>query len=294
MRLLFAVTCLSLVFTSYAQAHKLWINAYESFNRPPGHALVSLGFGHNIPMDDLFIGDSGGIQLESFTMADPKGRKIELPMPGSTRMEPMSLKDGITVEKGDLGIRKLQFGEQAAEGTYGITATSKAMYFTKYLDKDGKERVAATPMSEAKDLEKTLTALKIKIFAKSFLAYNKWTEPEPEGFDLEIIPLADVSNLHAGDVVPIKVLFMGKPLGTKGIDFEYILATSNTFGGPGKNGLVSVLLDGRADFKLPTAGQWLLNVYCKRDVAADPSLGALEGKVKTVLFGSSLSLMVKP
>ena len=47
------VVLASIIFSTQAMAHTLWINLYESFAHPPGHAIVSLGWGHTVPMDDL-------------------------------------------------------------------------------------------------------------------------------------------------------------------------------------------------------------------------------------------------
>jgi uncharacterized GH25 family protein len=62
---------LLIAFSSQAMAHTLWINLYESFAHPPGHAMVSLGWGHVVPMDDLLVSEAGPLQLATYELVDP-------------------------------------------------------------------------------------------------------------------------------------------------------------------------------------------------------------------------------
>jgi len=50
------------------------------------------------------------------------------------------------------------------------------------------------------------------------------------GFDLEIVPVTDPKDLHPGDVVTVKVLFKGKPIGGRDAGITILLKTP----GPGE------------------------------------------------------------
>ena len=55
-------------------------------------------------------------------------------------------------------------------------------------------------------------SLWINSFAKSFMTVGEWKDPKPLGQGLEFIPRTDLSDLHAGDLVEVDVLFYGEPL----------------------------------------------------------------------------------
>lgn len=52
-RLLFALFCLVFGTVTSAQAHSMWINNFYSDAHAPGHSIVSIGWGHAMPMDDI-------------------------------------------------------------------------------------------------------------------------------------------------------------------------------------------------------------------------------------------------
>ncbi len=281
-------------FSSQAFAHTLWVNLYESFAHPPGHAMVSLGWGHAVPMDDLLGSEAGSLQLAAFNLIDPADNKTELPMPVTKMGDVISTKSGITVQDGDLGVRKLGRTNMTMPGTYQVVAVSKDNYFTKYLDKKGKQKITPQSLDQIKDVQQVLLSAKFTSFAKTFFAVEKWTEPQPVGFDLELMPMTDLSRVHAGDVVPFQITFMGKPLSCGDNNTEYLTATSNTFGGPDGFFLSAYIINGKAQFRIPTAGQWVVNVYIKQDVSSEKNLSKLMKKCKTVYYSSTISFNVKP
>ena len=288
------VGLLLIAFTSPAMAHTLWINLYESYAHPPGHAMVSLGWGHAVPMDDLLASKAGSLQLATFDLIDPDQRRTALPMPTLKMEDVIKTSGGMTAQCGDLGIRKLSLTDKTKPGTYQVVVTSKENFFTKYLDKKGKMKMAVKPLDEVKDARKVLFSVKYKSFAKAFLAVKKWTDPKPLGFDLEIMPMTDLSNIHVGDVVPFEITFMGKPFSCGPSGIEYITATSNSFGGPDNFFLAAYIMNGKAQFRMPTAGQWVVNVYVKQDVTPENDLKELVGKCTTVYYAGTISFNVKP
>ena len=285
---------LLIAFSSSAMAHSLWVNVYESFAHPPGHAIVSLGWGHAIPMDDLLVSEAGSIQLATFDLIDPDFNRTALPMPVLKMEDVIKTSGGMTAQCGDLGIRKLSLTDKTKPGTYQVVVTSRDNFFTKYLDKKGRQKMVMKSLDEVKGVEKVLFSVKYKSFAKAFLAVKKWTDPKPLGFDLEIMPMTDLSNIHVGDVVPFEITFMGKPFSCGPGGIEYITATSNSFGGPDNFFLAAYIMNGKAQFRMPTAGQWVVNVYVKQDVTPENDLKELVGKCTTVYYAGTISFNVKP
>jgi uncharacterized GH25 family protein len=201
---------------------------------------------------------------------------------------------GMTAQCGDMGIRKLGLTDKTKPGTYQVAVTSKDNYFTMYLDKKGKQKMVTKPLDQVKGIGKILISIKYKSFAKAFFAVNNWTDPKPLGFALEIMPMTDLSNVHVGDVVPFQTTFMGKPFSCGPDGIEYITATSNSFGGPDGFFLSAYIMNGKAQFRMPAAGQWVANVYVRQDVNPENHLKELVGKCTTVYYAGTISFNVKP
>jgi len=288
--LLFAMAWLAAA--SPAAAHSLWLNLYESYKHTPGHAIVSIGWGHMVPMDDLVR----GINLESYSLVSPDSTTTALALPSAPqKTSPKTTASGMAINSGDLGVNKISLSKENKPGTYQVGLVSKDNYYTFYLDQKGKKRWAPKSMDQLKKAKKILGAMSYKAYAKAFFKVKQWSPPQPLGYDLEITPVGDLSQVRAGDKVDFKITFLGKPLSTRpdrGI--EYITATSNTFGGPDGFSLSCVIFNGKAGFRFPTAGQWVLNVYHRQDVSPDNDLKHLASKCRTVMRSSTLSFNVKP
>lgn len=278
-------------------ARKLWINTTESFGlhksleTPPWHYLVNLGYGHVMPNDDFI---DPALTLHEYEVLSPSLQKTPLPMP--VRDVDITAGEGVTVEAGDLGARKIAFDETSEVGTHQVVATTREEFFA--LWKEGDEVCTANkPLYEVKD-KNVLTSVKYQAFAKAFLPYKEWSEPKELGHALEIIPLTDLSDVHVGDWVTFNVKFMGKPFTCTQETMEFLLASSNTFGGEAGGELEGFFLsayivNGRARIKMPTAGAWLINVFSRQDVAPDNDLKELADSCNRVYFGSSLTFNVK-
>ena len=131
---------------------------------------------------------------------------------------------------------------------------------------------------------------KYQAFAKSCLTMGPWTPPEPVGHGLEIIPMTDLSGVRAGDLVKFEVRFNGQPL-SAGI--EYITAYSPSFGLSDQFALFSYLMEGKAQFRVQSAGQWVVNVYHNENVTPDGPLKDLYAKTNSLNYGATLTFMVK-
>jgi uncharacterized GH25 family protein len=284
-----------LLSSTSVMAHTMWVNLFRSTAHEPGHALVSVGWGHALPLDDLLVTPHAELKLDRYELVGPDLVRTALPLPEIKVDKGTATPFGITVQKGEMGIRKLSLSSDTNPGTYQVTAVAEESYFTSYIDQDGKKKMATRPIDEIKDSKKILMSMKFGAYAKSFMAVNGWTPPKPLGYELEIIPKTDLTTVRVGDIVPFEITFMGKPIQRFEEDtIQYITATSNSFGGPDGFFLSSFITKGKGQFRMPAAGQWLVNVYFKQKVAGNDQLKDLADKCTVVYYAGSVSFMVKP
>ena len=89
------------------------------------------------------------------------------------------------------------------------------------LESDNYHYVSATSLANAKSCEQT------QMFGKSVVtvggAFDAKTATTPVGQALEIVPLANPNTLKAGELLPLQVLYQGKPLAK-----ATIVATADT------------------------------------------------------------------
>ncbi len=277
-----------------ASAHSFWITVTESLNHPPGHVTAILGFGHSVPMDDLLVGPHGTIRLSRYQLIAPGKKIFDL---GAVDVKPIPTETTPThlnVTTGDLGLRKISLTDKSVPGAYQIVAESSPIFVTTYVNTKGKLRVAPKPIDALKDVKEVRESLKFQSYSKAFFAVEKWTKPEALGQELEIIPLDDMSDIHAGDLIRFMVTYKGKPVNATSNFIASMSATSNTFGGPDGFHLSSYIIEGKAQFRLPTAGQWVVNTFYQQKVDGNPVMKELAGKCMQVFIGSSVGFNVKP
>jgi len=285
--------CLGLMFPGAAFAHTLWVNVYESFSHKPGHIISSLGWGHVVPMDDVFE----HFDLASYFLVDPEMSQVDFPLPA-----PIKILDGesevqksLRIVGGDTGVHKMSLKDDAKKGTYQVAAVSRDNFYSTYIDMKGRHKWKHTTMDKVHDAKKVIRGMKFTTYAKSFFTIDQWTQPSALGFDLEILPLTDLSRLRAGEMVEFDVKLLGRSLNTvPDRNFEYMTLTSNTFGGPDGFTLATLIFNGKASFRIPTAGQWVANIYTRQAVTPDGPLKALVGKCTNVLYAATVSFNVKP
>ncbi len=290
---LVAVTVSAVFAVSFAQAHSIWINAFESRAHHSRHAMVSLGWGHALPMDDILASPNGSIAIEQFELLDPALKKTDLLKPEFKIGKPELETVNFDLFAADLAAQKIAMKKDSAEGVYQLAAVSRPSFFTQYIDKSGKPRMQLKPKDELDDIEKVLMSVKYQAFAKSYVTVGKWTNPKPLGHGLEIVPRTDLSDLHAGDLVEVDVLFNGEPLTATAKSIEYITAHSSSFGQSDGFCLMSYIMDGKAQIRVQSSGQWMIGVSHKDDVTADGPLKDLYGKTEQVYHGASLTFTVK-
>ncbi len=180
---------------SFAHAHSIWINSFESRAHHSRHAMVSLGWGHALPMDDILTSPNGSIAVEQFELLDPTLKKTDLLKPEAKISKPKLETANFDLFVADLAAQKIAMKKESAEGVYQLAAVSRPTFFTQYIDKSGRTRMQLKPKDELDDIEKVLMSVKYQAFAKSYVTVGKWTNPKPLGHGLEIVPRTDPARI---------------------------------------------------------------------------------------------------
>ncbi len=284
---------ISFCLTGTVQAHSVWINAFHATTHKPGHVMLSLGWGHALPMDDILNSPNGVLQVKTFELIAPDMSKTDLQKPSSEPVKPAFTSGDFDLFPGDLAVQKVAFKKDSKPGVYQFALASEPNFYTQYIDKEGKSRMQLKPKNEIDDIDKVLMSVKFAAFAKSCATVGEWNNPKPLGQELEIIPRTDLSNVHPGDLVEVDVLFYSKPLSATAKSLDYITAHSDSFGQNDGFSLFSYLMEGKAQFRVQSAGQWVISVNHKEDVTPDGPLKDLEGKAEQVYHSATLTFTVK-
>ena len=287
------IPLISLTMLSTAQAHSVWINCFESKSHPPMHAMVSLGWGHAMPMDDILNSVNGKITIDKFELIEPDLTVTPLLLPTTKTAEAVVSKVNFDTFAADLAAQKIALKKECAPGVYQLSAVSKPGFFTQYIDKKGKTRLQLKPKNEIDDIDKILMCVKYEAFAKAFFINGNWSKQKPLGHGLEIVPLTDMSDLHSGDLVEVQVLFYGEPVNTTAESMDFITAHSSSFGQSDGFKLQSFLMNGKGQFRVQSAGQWMVSINHKQDVTEDGPLKDLFGKTDQVYHSASFTFTVR-
>lgn len=293
MQKIFVVFTLILFYAINLQAHGLWVNVFESTMHPPGHAFVSLGWGHKPPLDDMPNSASGMLIIESFSVTEPGGEKIQLYKPEPKTAKPFIIRKDMDIFKADLACQKIAFKEPVGKGMYLVEATSKKTFYTQYIDTKGRKRLALKPKDAIEDIKNVNFSVQYQSFAKSYLSFGEWKQPRPTGHALEIIPLSDLSQIKTGDLVKFKVLFNGEPLSSTASTVEYLTAYSPSFGISENFALYSPLLKGKAQFRIQSRGQWFVNIFYEEKVTPEGRLKQLYKQTNDLHNVATLSFVVE-
>ena len=254
--------------------------------------MASLGWGHSLPMDDILTSPNGRVEVDSFALLDPAGHQVILRHPPFTVSTPEQSTANVDVYNADLAAHKIALKKESEQGVYQFCAVTKPSFYVQYIDGQGRKRLKMKPMDEVKDIAQTLMAVKYQAFAKSFITHGAWSTPEPLGHGLEVVPRTDLSHVKVGDLVEVEVLFYGKPLNSSPKSKEFITAKSSSFGQQDGFALYAKLKKGRAQFRVQSPGQWIINVGHKDDITADGPLRDLFGKAQQLYQAASLTFTV--
>ncbi|MCK4390272.1 MAG: DUF4198 domain-containing protein [Desulfobacterales bacterium] len=279
-----------------ALAHNFFVSVTESMAHPPGHITINLGWGHALPMDDFLTGD----KLATYGVYDPDLKKIDFPFnPVANKgVENSKGKDspdfpGGTILEGDAYCRQLLFKDIAPQGTYQIAASMKKTQFNIWIDQKGKERWGRQPLDQIKGARKVKRSLNYQSFAKAFTTVGKWTQPKALGHDLELIPLTDLTQVHVGDIVSFKVLYMGQPVQSDmDTGLPQLVAFGDQYGASGEYGLKARISKGVAKLRVTAPGRWLALVKTRQPVTEESGPKELVGKCLEVGYNATVTFSV--
>ena len=284
-------------------ARKLWINLSDTFamhhsvSDPIFHFTACLGLGHVVPFDDFALPRNGGLPLESFNLYDPQMRVTPLRLP---TMDTFTTIDapGVYVESGDMAAHKVVFGKDSLPGTYQLGVQTPEFYITQYKDEKGHTVWDPRPMSDFAPGTPIDSSIKVRINAKVTATYKEWSRPEPLGYEFEIIPVTPLDQILPNQPVTFEIRHMGKPFTCTMHEMQFLLASSNTYGGEAGGSvqgffLSAYALDGQARFCFPTAGQWLVTAFSNAVVEPGGPWDAYKDRCKRVFHTASMTVNVR-
>lgn len=233
--------------TEFASAHSLYIQSGRHRVSEGKKTPLFFAYGHHFPVDDGVRAN----KLGSIKVYGPDGQVNELTPNENTGLQSHMV-------------------EYATLGTYVLTGESNPGFYTKWVDKKGRDRSTIKPMSAVKDkASKILKALYSKQFAKT---YVRCGEPDGKfigrvGLPLELVPVQDPTALKQGDTLTLKVFRNGRRYTGKG-------HWDATYGGFSTE--AEDLYHPRAEVNgdtikvaLDHPGKWFIRYYIKTDAPED-------------------------
>ena len=243
--LFLAMTSLLLTAPVAVSAHSIFIQS--------GRQHVSVGkstplffcYGHHFPVDD-------GVRrkkLKSVRVHMPTGNTLDVALRDETCLHSYMV-------------------EYSAPGTYALTAETNPGYYTKWIDKKGRERNTIRSMAEiGAKASKILKSLYSKQYAKTYVAAGTPSETFPArvGLPLELAPSKDVFGLRKNDVLELQVYRDGIPYTGEG----FWDATYTGFSTEAEDMFFpkTKTSDGKIHLLLKETGRWFVRFFVKTDAA---------------------------
>jgi uncharacterized GH25 family protein len=226
-----------LLVASEVQGHNLWLGLDHYFQRVGGTAKVFLYLAHSLPFADLGRPE----RMKEFFYLDPAGARkdFELQEP-----DPESFFNEVGVP---LTIEK--------EGTYVASVAMKPVFMS--VTPEGRK------MQSKKGLSNAISCRYVEFFAKAIFHAGKpggSAYKSVLGQTIEIVPQEDPGLMKAGDYLPVKVFFQGKPL----VD-EFVYATYVGFSTREDYAFTTRTdREGIAKIRMTNPGIWWVKVPYKR------------------------------
>ncbi|WP_419785962.1 DUF4198 domain-containing protein [Pseudodesulfovibrio sp.] len=230
-----------------ASAHSLYIESGRHRVDEGKRTPLFFCFGHHFPVDDGVRAN----KLAFVRVYGPSGAVDELkPRPETGLQSQM-----VTYDKA---------------GTYVLAAETNPGFYTKWVDKKGRDRSTIKPMSAVKDkADKILKSLYSKQYAKSYVRCGPANGifQARVGLGLELVPSQDPTTLKPGDTLTLKVFRDGARYDGPGhwdATYDGFSTESEDLylpGGDMTGDTVSIPLD--------KAGRWFIRYYVKTDAPAD-------------------------
>jgi uncharacterized GH25 family protein len=306
MKRLYILLIISLSLTlvsSSLSAHDFALITRPSMTHPHGCVNISIMYGHSIPMDDFLPAK----RIATYSLYDPLLGKLDLPFNTDANNDITYANKGIkkdgfesaTLQTGENFLQRIIFTEQTIPGVYQATGSLKKTFLTTWDDEKGRRHWTPKSMDEvtkSKKVKDIKMSILYQSFAKSFVTKGDWVQPEPVGHDLELIPLTDLSNVHAGDFITFKILLNGKPYTPKNIPPAKLTAYGENYGMQESPdfyyGIWSNIVDGTAKIRVTDPGIWLVKLFVKQPIKDTPSNKELRKKVTEVAYIATASFYV--
>ncbi|PXF57889.1 MAG: hypothetical protein C4B58_08230 [Deltaproteobacteria bacterium] len=230
------VISLSMI-TLPANAHNLWLGLDHYDHQVGGTAKVFLYLAHSLPFADLGKPE----KMKEFFYLDPSGKRKDFVL---KEPDPESFFNEVGVP---LDLEK--------EGTYMASAVMKPVFIT--MTPEGRKKQSKKGLSNA------LSCRYVEFFAKAIFHAGK---PGGDAYrtvlgqTIEVVPQEDPGLLKAGDYLPVKVLFQGKPLLGAYVYATYIgFSTREEYAFTTKTGN-----NGIARIRITNPGIWWIKVPHKK------------------------------
>lgn len=242
-------------------AHDLFLVADSWTPKIGENVNVKMTVGHNFPVGSI--------------LATADNLKVSLMSPDG-KSSPLAFKEN--------GIYQVAAFTPKTAGTYIVMA--QYPYYST-LTKAGK--YLRQPKSEVKEPFEAATYVSrsSKIIIKAGGAGDAKMVTKPLGMDLEIVPQVDPTTIKAGGLLPVQILYKGKPIvpsANEEIDVKAVYAgfqtdedTYSFAGHTDKDGMVRV--------KIMQPGTWMIIVE-RRIPATDKT------KADTELYGATLTFQI--
>jgi len=274
-------------------AHTLWVNSFEAMAHKPGHAIVSIGWGHTLPIDDILNSPTNKLQFDTYKITAPDGSVTDFKKPTQKLDKASKQTNDFDLFEGDVGLQKVKLKKESQKGVYTIDVATKPTIFTRYIDTKNRMRLKLTTLDKIDNVKRVIRSIRHQANAKTYLSVGKWSEQKATNKGLEIIPKTDLSKLKVGDMVKFEVLYNGKPLQVSTNANEYIKASAPSFGQNEGYAIMSLVRKGKAGFRIPSSGQWIVSYNHTQKVDKEGPLKDLYKKINHVVYTSSLTFHVK-
>ncbi|RKX45086.1 MAG: hypothetical protein DRP27_05020 [Thermotogae bacterium] len=117
------------VLSGPAIAHDFFVIATYSMTHPHGSAIINLGWGHVLPMDDFLPAK----RIETYAIYDPDLKKLDFPFDSSANNDITHENKGresknfpaATLKTGDCFVQKVIFKKTAPDGVYQVASSLK-------------------------------------------------------------------------------------------------------------------------------------------------------------------------
>jgi uncharacterized GH25 family protein len=223
--------------------HSLYIQSSRYHVSEGKRSPLFFCYGHHVPVDD-------GVRakkLKSIRIYPPDGQIREVAIRNETGLHSYMV-------------------DYDTPGTWVLAAETNPGYYTIYIDKKGRERHTIKPKSAVLDRAREIkTSLYSKQYTKTYVACGKPspTFPARIGLPLELVPVKDITQLKAGEMLELRIFLNGKPYSGQGT-WD---ATYNGYSTESEDNAYSKTTVSGDTFRIPIPlpGRWFVRYSIKID-----------------------------